>query len=324
MSKRIEASEILKSLGLPAKQQNERSALTLLALAGLEEGTPWADAQQPLLRIWDIMGWMRDKYNKDYAANSRETIRRQTIHQFEQARLVNRNPDDPSRPTNSGDTKYQLTDEAAVVLRAFGTDGFSTACEAFIQQHGSLTAAYQRSRDMLKVPVTMPGGGQIELSPGVHNELQRHIIEGFAPRFAPGSIVLYVGDTAEKRLVVATDRLQELGIPEMNHDKLPDVVLYDEKRNWLFLIEAVTSHGPVSPKRHAELETALKDSKAGRVYVTAFMDFAGFKKYAAEIVWESEVWIADFPEHMIHFNGDKFLGPYPQRATEDSTEDETP
>ena len=315
MSKRTEASEILTSLGLPVKQQNLRSALTLLAMAGLDEGTPWSDTQRPLLRIWDIMGWMRDKLGKDYAANSRETIRRETIHQFEQARLVDRNPDHPSRPTNSGDTVYQLTDEAAAALRAFGTDGFSAACQAFTRQHGSLTAAYRRSREMLKVPVTLPGGAMIELSPGVHNELQRLVIEEFAPRFAPGSVVLYVGDTANKRLVVATDRLRELGVPEMNHDKLPDVVLYDDRRNWLFLIEAAASHGPVSPKRHAELEAALRDCKAGRVYVTAFLRFAGFKKYAAAIVWKSEVWIADSPDHMIHFNGDKFLGPHPERST---------
>jgi hypothetical protein len=119
------------------------------------------------------------------------------------------------------------------------------------------------------------------------------------------------------RVSVATDMLTALNIPEMNHDKLPDVVLYDVEREWLLLIEAVTTHGPVSPKRHAELEAMLKDCPAGRVYVTAFMDFAGFKKYASEIVWESEVWIADFPDHMIHFNGDKFLGPYPPREEDD-------
>src|SRR5450755_1159530 len=97
VSKRIEASEILTALGLPRAQQNERSALTLLALAALKEGSAWATTNRPLLRIWDIMAWMRDVYGKDYAANSRETIRRQTIHQFEQARLIDRNPDDPSR-----------------------------------------------------------------------------------------------------------------------------------------------------------------------------------------------------------------------------------
>jgi adenine-specific DNA-methyltransferase len=260
------------------------------------------------------MAWMRDKYRKDYAANSRETIRRQTVHQFEQARLIDRNPDDPTRPTNSGDTRYQLTEDAAEVLRAFGGRDFSKKCERFLKRHGSLTQAYERARKFHNVPVTLSDGSKVELSPGLHNELQRLVVEEFAPRFAPGSAVLYLGDTAQKRLVVATDVLKKLNIPEMNHDKLPDVVLHDVQRNWLLLIEAVTTHGPVSPKRHAELEATLKDCSAGRVYVTAFMDFSDFKRYASEIVWESEVWIAEVPDHMIHFNGDRFVGPYPPVA----------
>ncbi len=152
-------------------------------------------------RTWDILGWMKGKYGKEYAANSRETIRRQTIHQFEQARLINRNPDDPSRPTNSGETRYQLTEDAAAVLRAFDTRNFSKKCEHFLERHGSLTEAYQRARNLLKVPVTLPDGSKVELSPGVHNELQRLIVEEFAPRFAQGSVVLYMGDTAQKRLL---------------------------------------------------------------------------------------------------------------------------
>jgi hypothetical protein len=310
MSKREDAEEILKSLGLPKAQHNERSCLTLLALAGLSEDGPWAKAQRPLLRIWDIMGWMKEKYGKVYAANSRETIRRQTVHQFEQARLINRNPDDPTRPTNSGETRYQLTEDAAKVLRAFDAPGFSKNCKRFLKRHGSLTQAYERVRNLHKVPVTLPNGSVVELSPGLHNELQRLIVEDFAPRFAQSSVILYMGDAAEKRLLVATKILKSLNIPEMNHDKLPDVVLYDQQRKWLFLIEAVTTHGPVSPKRHAELESM-------RVYVTTFLNFTGFKKYASEIVWESEVWIAEFPDHLIHFNGDKFLGPYPRLRDEE-------
>lgn len=317
MSKREEALEIIKSLGLPQQQQNERSCLTLLALAGLTERTPWGKTRRPLLRIWDIMAWMKEKYGKEYAANSRETIRRRTVHQFEQARLIDRNPDDPSRPTNSGETRYQLTEDAAAVLRAFGTHVFSKKCEQFLARHGRLKHAYERARKLHRVPVTLPDGSKVELSPGGHNELQRLVVEEFAPRFAPGSLLLYLGDTAEKRLVVAAEMLNELSIPEMNHDKLPDVVLYDKQRRWLFLVEAFTTHGPVSPKRHAELEAMLKASPASRVYVTAFKDFTAFKKYASEIVWESEVWIAECPDHMIHFNGDKFLGPYPPRADED-------
>lgn len=259
------------------------------------------------------MGWMKEKYGKQYAANSRETIRRQTIHQFEQARLIDRNPDDPRRPTNSGDTVYQLTKEASTVLASFGKPSFPRKCERFIELHGSLSAAYERSRNLLKVPVILADGSRVDLSPGLHNELQRLVIEEFAPRFARGSRVVYLGDTAEKRLVIDVDGISALQIPEMNHDKLPDVVLYDSGRHWLFLIEAVTSHGPVSAKRHAELEAMLRDCPAGRVYVTAFLDFAAFKKHAAEIVWESEVWIAEYPDHMIHFDGDKFLGPYPRK-----------
>lgn len=310
MTKRAEAREILASLGMPRPQLNERSCLTLLALAGLSEADGWDASQRPLLRIWDIMHWMKEKYGKEYAPNSRETVRRQTVHQFEQARIVDRNPDAPGRPTNSGDTRYQLTQEAVKVLRRFGKSDFPGKCRAFIALHGSLSASYRRSRNLAKIPVRLPEGGKIKMSPGAHNQLQRLILEEFAARFAPGASVVYVGDTAKKNLVVDVASLKSLGILEPKHDKLPDVVLFDKTRNWLFLIEAVASHGPVSPKRHAELEKMLKNCAANRIYVTAFKDFASFKRFAAEIVWESEVWIAEFPEHMIHFNGGKFLGPY--------------
>lgn len=317
MSKTQDALQILKCLGLPRQQQNERSCLTLLALAGLSERTPWAKTARPLVRIWDIMGWMKDKYGKEYAPNSRETIRRHTIHQFEQARLVDRNPDDPTRPTNSGDTVYQLTKGAAEVLRSFRGPQFSLKCQRFIEVHGTLSAAYARTRTLHKVPVILPDGSEVRLSPGIHNELQRRIIEDFAPRFAPGATLLYLGDTAKKHLVLAADELDRMRIPGLHHDKLPDVVLFDARRNWLFLIEAATTHGPVSPKRHAELEAMLRKCPASRIYVTALMDFAAFKKYASEIVWESEVWIAQSPDHLIHFNGDRFLGPYPPRYDDD-------
>ncbi len=274
MSKRQDALEIIKSLGFPRGQQNERSCLTLLALAGLKEKSSWSKKQRPLLRIWDIMGWMSDHYGKVYAANSRETIRRQTVHQFEQARLIDRNPDDPKRPTNSGDTVYQLTQEAAQVLTSFGKDNFTRMCASFIRKHSTLAAAYERARSMVKVPVTLPDGSKVELSPGLHNELQRLVVEEFSPRFAHRAVIVYLGDTADKRLIIAEDLLSNLRIPAMDHDKLPDVVLLDRERNWLFLVEAVTSHGPVSAKRHAELEAALAACPAFRIYVTAFMNFS--------------------------------------------------
>jgi hypothetical protein len=256
------------------------------------------------------MGFMRDQYGKDYAANSRETIRRQTIHQFEQARLVDRNADDPSRPTNSGNNCYSLTDAATTVLKTYGTATFDGSVEKFVQKFGQLERAYNKRRDLQKVKLKLPRGVTIQLSPGKHNALQVAVVEEMGPRFAPGAKLLYLGDTAKKHMVCATDKLAKLNIGITEHDKLPDIVLYDAKKNWLFLVEAVTSHGPVNPKRHAEIENMLAECPADRVYVTAFLDKATFRSYAADIAWETEVWVAETPDHMIHFNGPKFLGPY--------------
>lgn len=309
--KRIkDALEILRLLGLPSQQQNERSALTLLALAHVGPRDAWASSTKPLLRVWDIMAFMERKYKKVYAANTRETIRRQTIHQFEQARLVDRNSDDPARPTNSGKNCYCLSDVALAVVQSYGSSEFENELANFLKQFGTLQEAYRRQRTSKEVPLKLPGSETVFLSPGKHNELQVQIVHDLAPRFAPGAAILYLGDTAKKHVVLKADALVELKIPVTEHDKLPDVLLYDQAKNWLFLIEAVTSHGPVSPKRQNELEKLLKSCPAERVYVTAFLTSADFRKYAADIAWETEVWIAEHPDHMIHFNGPKFLGPY--------------
>jgi hypothetical protein len=259
------------------------------------------------------MEFMRSRYGKDYAANTRETIRRQTIHQFEQARLIDRNPDDPNRPTNSGKTVYVLTERAAHILRCYGTKEFAVGVASFAEDFGSLQDEYNRTRRRHTIPLKLPGGSTVYLSPGSHNKLQVAVVEEFGPRFAPGSTVLYVGDTSQKDVVFNSRGLVSLGIPITQHDKLPDIILYWQEQNWLFLVEAVTSHGPVSPKRHREMEAILGGCSADRIYVTAFLRMRDFRKYAADIAWETEVWIEEDPDHMIHFNGPKFLGPYGPR-----------
>lgn len=260
------------------------------------------------------MEFMRARYRKDYAPNSRETIRRQTLHQFIEARVVDLNPDDPSRPTNSGDTKYALSDGALEIIRRFDTPGLGPAVKRFIDRHGALSAEYRQVRQLLKVPVRLPDGATIGLSAGMHNTLQKAIIEEFAPRFAPSADVLYLGDTAKKHVVFEQAALARLSLPITEHDKLPDVVLYRRDRNWLYLVEAVTSHGPMTPLRLRQLGDMLGGTTAGLIYVTAFLERTDFKRYAADIAWETEVWIADNPDHLIHFNGHKFLGPYQSGA----------
>jgi len=168
---------------------------------------------------------------------------------------------------------------------------------------------YQRKWARRLVPVRLPEVMSLELSPGKHNEVQAAVVEQFAARFAPGARLLYLGDTAKKNLHIDTGRLTALGVPVTEHDKLPDIILHDEKRNWIFLVEAVTSHGPVMPKRVVELNTMFTTCKASLIFFSAFPDFAEFRKHLREIAWETEVWIAEIPDHLIHFNGDRFLGP---------------
>jgi len=309
MSKIEEAQEILNSLGLPTAQQNEMSALTLLALCNIKENDNWAKASRQSLGVTKgVMTFVADNYGKPYAPNTRETFRRQVLHQFVQGRIADYNPDQPDLPVNSPRAHYAVTEVALIAIKKYGTAKWNAALKKFKKQVVTLTEAYEKERSLLLVPVTI-NGKKIKLSAGKHNEVQAAVVEQFAPRFARGAKVLYLGDTANKDLFIDRDGLKEIGIPITEHSKLPDVVIYDEEREWLFLIEVVTSHGPVSPKRMLEFEEFLKDCKLGKIYVTAFPDKAEFRKNIADIAWETEVWIADNPDHMIHFNGDRFIGP---------------
>lgn len=310
MAKIEEAQEILKALGLPVPQQNEMAALTLLALCGLRPDDAWNKARRRSLTITKgIMSFVAKEYGRSYAPNTRETFRRQVLHQFVQTRIADYNPDEPNLPTNSPRAHYALTRAALAAIQAYGTPDWRDASRLFVEKQGSLLTVYQKRRYVARVPVRLPEGTTLELSPGRHNEVQAAVVQEFAPRFAPGARLLYLGDTAKKSLHMDPGRLAALGIFVSDHDKLPDVILHDEKCNWLFLVEVVTSHGPVTPKRVVELEAKFAACKAGLVFVSAFPDFAEFRKHLKEIAWETEVWIADTPDHLIHFNGDRFLGP---------------
>jgi adenine-specific DNA-methyltransferase len=305
-----EAMAILKALGLPRDQQNERSALTLLSLLDLKPDVSWAKARDPLIGITPMMNFFSEHYGKTYAPNSRETVRRQTIHQFLDAGIVVINPDDPERPTNSGKTVYQIEAGLLELLRTFGTSDWEKGLKTHLSSIETLKTKYAQEREMKRIPVEIAQGNIITLSPGGQNILIERIIADFCQVFTPGGVLVYVGDTDDKFAHYDVALLESLGVKIESHGKMPDVVVYHKNRNWLVLIEAVTSHGPVNPKRMAELKRLFKDSKVGLVFVTAFLDRAAMLKYLDEISWETEVWVAESPTHLIHFNGERFLGPY--------------
>lgn len=305
-----EAVKIISALGLPRAQQNERSALSLLALLNLTPRKAWADAESPLVGITPVMDWAREHYKKEYAPNTRETFRRQTMHQFLAAGIVLYNPDEPGRSVNSPKAVYQIEPVTLKLLRCYGTKKWTLELAGYLAERQTLIARYAMEREHNLIPVEIAPGKLITLSPGEHSELIRSIIEDFAPRFAPGSRLVYAGDTGEKWGYFDQPLLAKLGVEVDSHGKMPDVALHFAAKKWLLLVESVTSHGPVDGKRHAELARLFASSKCGLVYLTAFPNRAIMGRYLGEIAWETEVWVADAPSHLIHFNGERFLGPY--------------
>jgi len=196
------------------------------------------------------------------------------------------------------------------MLKTYGTKKWNKALSAYLRSAKGRNRMIERARNFTKIPVTLPDGKQIELSAGGQNILIKEIIEQFAPRFTPGGHVLYVGDAGEKHLLNDTEYLAGLGVEIEPHGKMPDVIIHYKERDWLVLIEAVTSHGPVNLLRHNQLKDLFAKSTAGLVFVTAFIDRQAMRNYLPEIAWETEVWIADSCDHLIHFNGERFLGPY--------------
>lgn len=305
-----DALKVLVELGFPRAQQNERSALCLLALIDLTPDKSWRQADNPLIGITPMMEFSHRHYDAVYKPNTRETFRRQTVHQFVEAGLAVANPDNPSRPVNSPKFVYQIEPAALTLLRAFGSKAWAAKLAAYLSKRQTLAARYAKEREMQRIPVSVKDGMEIQLSPGEHSELIKAVIEKFGPSFVPGGSLVYAGDTGDKWGYFDSALLADLGMTVDSHGKMPDVVIYCSARNWLVLIESVTSHGPVDGKRHEELSRLFASSTAGLVYVTAFPTRALMARYVGEIAWETEVWVAESPSHLIHFNGERFLGPY--------------
>jgi len=305
-----QAIDILASIGMPRAQLNARSALCLLALLDLMPERAWSDAMSPLMGITPIMDWVRENYGKNYAPNTREIFRRQSMHQFVEAGVVLYNPDEPNRPVNSPKAVYQISPECLSMAKAYGSSSWDEKVVAFKQANSTLTAKYAKSRSKKMVPIQREDGIELVLSPGEHSQLIKEIIEEFGSRFAPGGKLVYVGDTGNKHGYYDRKLLANLDVALDDHGKMPDVILYDEEQGWLFLIESVTSHGPVDGKRYFELKEIFGDAQAELVYVSAFSTRGALSRFLSDIAWETEAWVAESPSHLIHFNGDRFLGPY--------------
>lgn len=297
---------------MPSGQLNERSALCLLALLDLKPNDKWSEARAPLIGITPIMEFAGKHYrDTPYKPNTREIFRRQSMHQFCDAAIAVYNPDKPERPVNSPQAVYQISPEALALVQSFGTPSWEKALVLFRTQQKSLRERYSAAREMKQIPLKIADGKTLHLSPGAHSGLICQIVEVFGAHYAPNGRLLYAGDTGEKLGLFDEAGLAALGVTVNAHGKMPDVVIHYTEKDWLILCEAVTTHGPVDAKRRDELKVLFKDhNSAGLVFVTAFPDRTVMARYLKDIAYETEVWCADNPTHLIHFNGERFLGPY--------------
>lgn len=322
-TKIAEAAAILSAIDFPlgkgefrTKLRQDRVCLVLLAVADLIPSGSWKDVKvhgegkdshAPKTR--DIIIFLNKNYGTAISSGSYDNIRRKNLDYLVESGLVVPSARKAGASTNDSTRGYAISKDAASLLHRYGSSKWQTPVKQFIKNHASLSTALQRPAKMQMVEVDFPDGQTFELSAGPHNRIQKAVIEEFLPRFVQKPRVLYLGDTSKKDLVVDHARLKALGLDLNQHDRLPDIVVLDEAKKWLFLIEAVHSSNPVSPLRHLALERLTAKCKLGKVFVSAFEDLKSFAKWAPGISWETEIWVADNPTHMIHYNGDRFYGP---------------
>jgi len=308
-----EAIDLLVKMGIPVEDKTERSlermAMALLAVAGVVNN--WSEAKDNrFLKTRDIINFINLNFEEKISSGSYDNIRRNDLKMLVLAGLVLNSSDKPNAATNNPTRGYNIEPSFKELIISYHTKEWESKLSIYLSGTITLKEQLSRARNIEKVPVVLPNGIKLELSAGQHNLLQKLIIEEFLPRYGKGCQILYIGDTSDKLLYMDSKKLEKLKFFKLEHDELPDIVAFNQKKNWLYLIEAVHSSGSISELRMLELEALTKNCTAEIVYVTAFLNRAEFRKWSAVIAWETEVWIADNPDHLIHFNGEKFLGPY--------------
>lgn len=306
---------ILETFGIPLEgtpRRLERMAISFLATGDIKRVADFKKAKDLnngySLKTRDIINYVNEYFGENISSGSYDDIRRKDLKLLTVAEVVLQSS--PNSATNDSTRGYSINPTYAELLRSYGSKDWEKIVKDKLKDIEPLSKKLKREREISKINVTLPSGGNLTFSVGEHNDLQKAIIEEFLPRYGHGAEVFYVGDTSDKYLYLEKEKLEGLNFFEISHEELPDVIAYSKKKNWLYLIEAVHSSGPISELRLIQLQKITKDCKADIIYVTAFLNRQKFRQFMTEIAWETEVWIADNPDHLVHFNGNKFLGPY--------------
>ncbi len=307
---------ILETFGIPLNntpRRLERMAIAFLAIADIKTIKEIKKAKNLSdhsysLKTREVIEYVNTNFQEKISSGSYDDIRRKDLKLLVTAEIVLQSS--PNSATNDSTRGYGLNPRYAKLLETYFRKDWMSIVNSQLKGVKTLAEKLKRKRYLNQIPVILPSGKKLKFSIGLHNDLQKAIIENFLPRYGYGAKVLYLGDTSDKYLHLDKAGLKSLNFFEISHDKLPDIIAYSKDKNWLYLIEAVHSSGAISELRLLQLQELTKKCSADIIYITAFLDRTTFRKFIVEIAWETEVWIADNPDHLIHFNGDKFLGPY--------------
>lgn len=312
-----EATLILRELGIPidtlTAKRKQHVARAFLALGAIKPSSSWSEfknAEVHYLTTKQILAFGRLHWGEVRSDGSYDDVRRQDLKWLTLSDIAIPAANKPNATTNDGTRGFGIHKAVALVVRRFETKSWNKSIKQFQNEWVLLSKQLARERELNLLPVTLPSGKVIKFKPDPHNQLQKTVIEQFLPRFGYGAEVLYVGDAAEKHKHKDVVKLKKLGFFDLSHEQLPDIIAYSSSKNWLYLIEVVTSANPVTEERLLLLEKRLKKSKIPRIYISAFKNRGVFRKFAADIAWETEVWLEEVPDHLVHFNGGKFLGPH--------------
>ncbi len=307
---------ILEAFGIPVnmtQRRLERMAIAFLAVADVKKIDDFRLAKDLTndnyaLKTREIIDYVNEHFQEKISSGSYDDIRRKDLKLLVVGGIVLQSS--PNAATNDSTRGYGLNVMYANLVRGYPSRNWLKVVQEKLKGVEPLAEKLKRKRKIKQVPVQLSSGKKLKFSSGKHNDLQKAIIEDFLPRYGYNSKVLYVGDTSDKYLHLDKKSLSELNFFDISHEELPDIITYSNEKKWLYLIEAVHSSGAISELRLLQLKKLTLNCNAEIIYITAFLDRSTFRKFIADIAWETEVWIAENPDHLIHFNGDKFLGPY--------------
>lgn len=316
----LEALQILACLGIPiddfTERQKEKTAMALLAVGDIKRSSDWSKIKDSrknyALTTRQIISFHNAYLEEKISSGSYDDIKRKDLEPLLVCEIVR--PSSPESNTSDPTRGYQVNPEYARIISKYGQRDWFKQVEIFNKSHKSYAERISSHRDLPKISVTTPDGKVFELKDGEHNAIQKAIIEELLPRFGFGAQILYFGDSDNKYgLIYEKEKLEELGFNNLKQNRLPDVVAYSPAKDWIFLIEAYHTSNPINQLRKYALERVAGAAAAKAIYITAFENSASYRDCSEDLAWETEVWIATDPDHMIHRDGKRFLGPYPDK-----------